>query len=79
MKARKLIEGSVCPPEALKVLDKAFEDAWAEIAHKYKGDAHVIEQARLQLAHAVLAVSSGDSADPDEVKTAALRAINAQL
>ena len=77
MKARKLIAGSARSPEALKILDKAFEAAWSEIAPKFNGDAQAIEQARLQLAQAVLAVSDADSADPSELKTAALQAMTA--
>ena len=32
MQARRLIEGSTYGPETLKVIGKAFDDAWAEIA-----------------------------------------------
>jgi hypothetical protein len=74
MKARKLIEGSVRSPEALKILGKAFDDAWSEIADRYNGDARAIEHARMQLAHAVLYVGDEDySSDPDEVRKAALQ------
>ena len=31
MKARKLIEGATYGPETLKVIGKAFDDAWSEI------------------------------------------------
>ena len=30
MKARKLIEGATYGPETLKVIGKAFDDAWSE-------------------------------------------------
>ncbi len=56
MKAGKLIERSVRSPEALKIIGRAFDDAWLEIADRYNGDARDIEHARMQLAHAVLAV-----------------------
>jgi hypothetical protein len=75
MNARKLIEGSVRSPEALKILGKAFDEAWSVVAHKFNGDAQAIEQARVRLAQAVLAVSDGDNADPEEVKAAALQAM----
>ena len=77
MKARKVIEGSVRSPEALKILGKAFDDAWSEIAHKFNGDAQAIEHARIQLAQALLEVSDADTADPEEVKAAALQAMSA--
>ena len=75
MKARILIEANAHSPEALVVLGKAFDDAWSEIADKFNGDARAIEEARLQLAQAVLAVSEAESADPNEVKAAALQAM----
>jgi len=49
MKARGLLEGSFHTPETLKIVGKAYDDAWAEIAHHFDGDA---EKARLRLAHA---------------------------
>ena len=32
MKARQLIQGATYGPETLKVIGKAFDDAWSEIA-----------------------------------------------
>jgi hypothetical protein len=32
MKARQLIGGSAFPPDELKVIFEAFDDAWAEVA-----------------------------------------------
>ncbi len=76
MKARKLIEGSVRSPEALKIQGKAFDDAWAGFADRYDGDAQAVEHARVQLAHAVLAVGDEDCIDPEEVKKAALEMLS---
>ena len=69
MKARRLIESTIYEPEALQVVFKAFDGAWAEIAHHFDGD---VEQARLRLAHAVLIVTKGDSVDVERLKKEAL-------
>ena len=39
MKARRLIESSIYEPETLQTAFKAFDDAWAEIAHYFDGHA----------------------------------------
>jgi hypothetical protein len=49
---------------------KAFDDAWAEIAHHFDGHA---EDARARLAHAVLIVTREDSDDPEQLKNDALQ------
>jgi hypothetical protein len=71
MKARRLIEGSTFGPEALKVIGKAFDDAWSEIGSQF--DKQQAQLARLRLAKAVLSVAREDSRDPDELKNAALQ------
>ena len=73
MKARKLIEGATYGPETLKVIGKAFDDAWSEIAGHFSLTGLQAQSARLKLAHAVLAVAREDSRDPDELKDAALQ------
>ena len=70
MKARRLIESSIYQPEALQTAFKAFDDAWAEIAHHFDGHA---EDARARLAHAVLIVTREDSDDPERLKNDALQ------
>jgi hypothetical protein len=70
MKARRLIESSIYQPETLQTVFKAFDEAWAEIAHHFNGDA---EDARARLAHAVLIVTREDSADPERLKNDALQ------
>ena len=72
MKARKLIEGATYGPETLKVIGKAFDDAWSEIAGHFSRNGLRAQSARLKLAHAVLAVARNDSRDSDELKNAAL-------
>jgi len=73
MKARHLIEGATFGPEALKVIGKAFDDAWAEIGSQF--DIQQAQLVRLRLARALLSVAREDSRDPDELKNAALQTL----
>ncbi len=73
MKARELIEGATYGPETLKVICKAFDDAWSEIAGHFTHNGLQAQSARLKLAEAVLAVARDDSCDFDEVKNQALQ------
>lgn len=73
MKARKLIEGATYGPETLKVIGKAFDEAWSEISGHFSRNGLQAQSARLKLAHAVLAVAQEDSRDSDELKNAALQ------
>ena len=73
MKARELIEGATYGPETLKVICKAFDDGWSEIAGHFTHNGLQAQSARLKLAEAVLAVARDDSCDSDEVKNQALQ------
>jgi hypothetical protein len=73
MQARKLIEGSTYGPETMRVIGKAFDAAWATINHHFASDGLASEEARVRLAHAVLAVAHEDSRDCEELKDAALQ------
>jgi hypothetical protein len=75
MKAQALISGATYGPDALKVICKAFDDAWAHIQHHFDGDVHQAEEVRLRLAHAILAVATDTSRDPEELKNQALQAL----
>ena len=75
MKAQALISGATYGPDALKVIWKAFDDAWAHIQHHFDGDVHQAEEVRLRLAHAILAVATDTSRDPEELKNQALQAL----
>ena len=72
MKARRLIEGSWHGPDTLHVIFQVFDAAWAEIADNFGSDPRDIEQARMRLAHAILAVAWEDN-DADGLKDAALQ------
>jgi hypothetical protein len=77
MKAKALIDGvgGTYGPEALKVIGKAFDDAWAEIGPTLARAGRQAESARLTLANAILSVATEDSRDADELKTAGLKAM----
>jgi hypothetical protein len=75
MKARKLIEGAAYGPEALKVIGRAFDEAWQAIAGNFSSDANVVSAARMNLAEAILSVANDDSRDVSALKQAALDVI----
>ena len=59
MKARKLIQDAAFGPEVLVSI--AFDQAWASIEDHFRGeDDKIVEQARIRLAHAVLAEATED-------------------
>jgi hypothetical protein len=74
MRARQLIAGAAFPPDVLKVLFDAFEDAWSEIAPHMSGNATVIDAARLSLAEIVLGIARAGPIDQDRIKSAAVDA-----
>jgi hypothetical protein len=74
MRARQLIAGAAFPPDVLKVLFDAFEDAWRELAPHISGDPTVIEAARLSLAEIVLGIARAGPIDRDRIKSAAVDA-----
>ena len=73
MKAHGVIGGAAFNPNVLKVLFEAFDSAWNEIADRFEEDPLRKEAARLNLAHAVLAVASEASSDAERIKSLALR------
>jgi hypothetical protein len=70
-----LPQGVSFGPAALNVVCQAFDEAWALLRPLIGPDPHEIENARLALAKAVLAVADEDSADPAMVRDAALQAL----
>jgi hypothetical protein len=72
MKARDLINGSSFGPEAVKAMGQAFDQAWNEIAGNFGNDPKAVENARLQLADALLSVASDGSMDVEILKREAL-------
>ena len=57
MKARRQVASAVYDPATLKVIGKAFDDAWEQIAPQVSARAYAIEAARLRLAEIVLGLT----------------------
>ena len=72
VKARRLIEGAEFDPQILTVVYKAFDDAWAEIAHHFGELPKDLETGRVRLAHAILVIAREDSRDAERLKVEAL-------
>src|SRR5262245_60031863 len=75
MQGRHLISGVAYSPETLKVIRRAFDDAWDTIKHHFEGNLLSVEVARLRLSNAILDVAKEDSRDSDELKRLGLRAM----
>jgi len=72
MRARQLIDSASFGPDALKAIGTAFDAAWAEIADHFGNDPNDIENARYQLANAILSIAT-DSRDVEVLKKIALQ------
>jgi hypothetical protein len=72
MKARQLIDGASLGPEALKTIERAFDEALAVVAGSLADDPANLEATRLLLANAILSVANGDSHDAEVLTRAAL-------
>jgi hypothetical protein len=77
MKARALIDGASFGPDALKVIGRAFDEAWVSIAGNFS--AEQTAAARLRLANAVLSVADEDSRDVEALKQRALEVMRAHF
>ena len=78
MRATVLLAGATFGPEALKVICKAFDEAWAEIRHHFGNDQLSSAVGRLKLANAILSVANDASRDVQELKTRGLEAMALQ-
>lgn len=66
--------------ERFDVICDAFDKAWHSIADHYAGDPHAIDEARKNLAKAVLVAAAADNRDDAKVlKLAACRAVLSQM
>jgi hypothetical protein len=77
VKARLLIGNRAYGPDTLKVLFKAFDDAWDAVAPDVSSRAEAIEAARLKLANIILSLASEDSNDAERIKDTALQVMAA--
>ena len=72
MKARQLIDGASYGPDELKVIGQAFDEAWSAIEANFSDDVRIRENARVQLAKAVLSVAVEGIRDADALKKGGL-------
>jgi hypothetical protein len=75
MKARQLIDGACHGPDELKVIEQAFDDAWAAIEGNFGDDPATRENARIRLAKAVLSVAVEGVRDAEALKEGGLEAM----
>jgi hypothetical protein len=73
MKARELITGAAFGPEVLKVITKAFDEAWAELAPQTGTRPEAIDAAQLRLANIVLSLATEDSSDVEALRVVSVR------
>lgn len=73
MTARRIIEGAAFGPEVLKVAVCAFDEAWANVSHIFTPAEH--ETVREILAHSVMSLTRDDSQDVEQIRDAAVRAL----
>jgi len=67
-KARALMDSASLGPDALKAANRAFDEAWREIASHFSHDPILQEGVRLGLASAVLSIVSEDSRDVEVLR-----------
>lgn len=75
MKARQLIDCASYGPEELKVIEQAFDAAWAAIEGNFGDAPRTRENVRIRLAKAVLSVAVEGVRDPEALKGGALEAM----
>jgi hypothetical protein len=71
MKARFLIETASLGPDDLKIAYQAFDDAWSQIAARYKSP-DAVEIARMRLATLILSLVA-DTKDASEMQAIAVQ------
>jgi hypothetical protein len=73
MEASKLLDAAPFEPNTVKVLKRAFDEAWARIAPTIVPDR--VDDTRLSLAHAIVAHAGMGDWDCESLKVAALDAV----
>lgn len=73
MMAKLLIDGAPYGPEALKIVCRAFEEAWASIAGNFGDDPTSIEAARLKLANIILSFPHNEIRNAEQIKNSSLQ------
>jgi hypothetical protein len=78
MQPRRIARVTSFGPDDLRVIFKAYDDAWSEIAPKVGTDPKAVEFARMTLASIVLGLATANALAPDGLKTMATMAFWAQ-
>ena len=73
MRARQLIAGATFDPDQLKVIRKAFDDVWAQVAPQISRRPDAIEASRLKLASIVLSVAKRGTLDYKQLAEEAMK------
>jgi hypothetical protein len=73
MKARQLVASAAYTPDQLRVIGKAFENAWEQVAPLVSKRPAAIEAARLKLAEIVLSLAKDGSRDAQQLEDAAVK------
>ncbi len=76
MRLPRINEGASFGPEVLKVVAKAFDEAWVDVADQFAPDEH--DHARDGLAEAIMAAVREDSDDIQRLRHAGIRAMQLQ-
>ena len=69
--ARKLIAGASYGGDTLRMIGRAFDDAWGEVAQNYASP-RATEAARLKLANIILILAAEGERDPAKLKDRAV-------
>ena len=72
MQPREIARPTSFGPDDLKVIFKAYDDAWREIAPKIGTDPVDVESARMALATIVLGLGDAYVIEPDRLRTVAV-------
>jgi hypothetical protein len=78
MQSRQLVPATSFGPDALKLIFKAFDEAWSEIAPNMGSEPNAVEAARMTLASIVLAFASAGTITADGLRTVSVAAFCAR-
>jgi hypothetical protein len=73
MEAQRLLDAAPFAPEIVRILQVAFDMAWASIAPTISPDR--ASDIRVSLAHAIIAHAAAGDHDPESLNAAALEAV----
>ena len=75
METRELFRQAKYGPDALKLMCRAFDEAWEGIAGNFGDDTIAIEVARTRLANAILSLPQDEIKDVEQIKNSALQTL----